>query len=205
MQRLTRVSWPMLWQVYPVLTHWVWTTSGWASPTRIASQGPLLFGSGVYDTVGSGGSTPHLPMFPRVYGTIGGSVYTLHCPASPLIYLALRALNKCGVEAKLDAIIKGRAQQLSLHHRSHVPYTQHVCVLTRVCRCGAHGGWRGWPGWRLGGRAPHRALRPRWQAADHPRPQRCAVHGAHCTHHLCLLTSTVTCIRHRVTDVMWLL
>ena len=40
--------------VYPVLTHWVWTTSGWASPTRLASLGPLFIGSGVYDTVGSG-------------------------------------------------------------------------------------------------------------------------------------------------------
>ena len=37
-----------------VLTHWVWTTSGWASPTRLASQGALLIGSGAYDTVGSG-------------------------------------------------------------------------------------------------------------------------------------------------------
>ena len=27
-------------QVYPVLTHQVWTTSGWASPTRIAIAGP---------------------------------------------------------------------------------------------------------------------------------------------------------------------
>ena len=38
--------------VYPVLTHWVWSPSGWASPTR--TTGPLLFGSGAYDTVGSG-------------------------------------------------------------------------------------------------------------------------------------------------------
>ncbi|CAL8463541.1 g3075 [Coccomyxa elongata] len=40
--------------VYPVLSHWVWTASGWASPTRLTTLGPLLFGSGVYDTVGSG-------------------------------------------------------------------------------------------------------------------------------------------------------
>ncbi|KAK9917402.1 hypothetical protein WJX75_003971 [Coccomyxa subellipsoidea] len=40
--------------VYPVLSHWCWTASGFASPTRLASLGPLLFGSGVYDTVGSG-------------------------------------------------------------------------------------------------------------------------------------------------------
>lgn len=38
--------------VYPVLTHWVWSTSGWASPTR--TTGGLFIGSGVYDTVGSG-------------------------------------------------------------------------------------------------------------------------------------------------------
>lgn len=38
--------------VYPVLTHWVWSESGWASPTR--TTGPLLIGSGAYDTVGSG-------------------------------------------------------------------------------------------------------------------------------------------------------
>lgn len=38
--------------VYPVLTHWVWTTSGWASTTR--TTGSLFIGSGVYDTVGSG-------------------------------------------------------------------------------------------------------------------------------------------------------
>lgn len=35
-----------------VLTHWVWSPTGWASPTRV--DGPLLFGSGAYDTVGSG-------------------------------------------------------------------------------------------------------------------------------------------------------
>ena len=38
--------------VYPVLTHWVWSASGWASPTR--TTGGLLIGSGAYDTVGSG-------------------------------------------------------------------------------------------------------------------------------------------------------
>lgn len=38
--------------VYPVLTHWVWSTSGWASTTR--ASGSLFIGSGVYDTVGSG-------------------------------------------------------------------------------------------------------------------------------------------------------
>ena len=38
--------------VFPVLSHWVWSTSGWASPTR--TTGSLLIGSGAYDTVGSG-------------------------------------------------------------------------------------------------------------------------------------------------------
>ena len=38
--------------VYPVLTHWLWSASGWASATR--TTGPLLIGSGAYDTVGSG-------------------------------------------------------------------------------------------------------------------------------------------------------
>jgi Amt family ammonium transporter len=38
--------------VYPVLSHWVWSTSGWASTTRVT--GPLFLGTGVYDTVGSG-------------------------------------------------------------------------------------------------------------------------------------------------------
>nr|AEJ07736.1 ammonium transporter 1.2 [Asterochloris sp. Armaleo 7/29/2003] len=38
--------------VYPVLSHWVWSPTGWASTTR--ADGPLLFGSGAYDTVGSG-------------------------------------------------------------------------------------------------------------------------------------------------------
>ena len=47
--------------VYPVLSHWCWTASGWASPTRALSLGPLLFGSGVYDTVGSGDPTSTIP------------------------------------------------------------------------------------------------------------------------------------------------
>ena len=38
--------------VYPVLSHWVWSPTGWASTTR--TDGALLFGSGAYDTVGSG-------------------------------------------------------------------------------------------------------------------------------------------------------
>ena len=38
--------------VRQVLTHWVWSPTGWASPTR--TTGPLLLGSGAYDTVGSG-------------------------------------------------------------------------------------------------------------------------------------------------------
>ncbi|KAK9856422.1 hypothetical protein WJX84_011279 [Apatococcus fuscideae] len=38
--------------VYPVLSHWVWSPAGWASTTR--QNGPLLLGSGAYDTVGSG-------------------------------------------------------------------------------------------------------------------------------------------------------
>lgn len=38
--------------VYPVLSHWVWSASGWASTTR--ASGSLLIGSGAYDTVGSG-------------------------------------------------------------------------------------------------------------------------------------------------------
>ena len=42
-------TWGVCWQV---LTHWVWSPTGWASPTR--ADGPLLLGSGALDTVGSG-------------------------------------------------------------------------------------------------------------------------------------------------------
>lgn len=38
--------------VYPVLSHWVWSASGWISTTR--TTGPLFLGTGAYDTVGSG-------------------------------------------------------------------------------------------------------------------------------------------------------
>lgn len=40
--------------VYPVLSHWVWSPAGWASPLRSPSVGSLFLGVGVYDTVGSG-------------------------------------------------------------------------------------------------------------------------------------------------------
>ncbi|MCL7025049.1 hypothetical protein MKW94_015481 [Papaver nudicaule] len=38
--------------VYPVVSHWFWSTDGWASPSR--TDGNLLFGSGVIDFAGSG-------------------------------------------------------------------------------------------------------------------------------------------------------
>ncbi|PPR92272.1 hypothetical protein GOBAR_AA28405 [Gossypium barbadense] len=37
--------------VYPIVSHWFWSTDGWASPVR---EGHLLFGSGVIDFAGSG-------------------------------------------------------------------------------------------------------------------------------------------------------
>jgi Amt family ammonium transporter len=37
--------------VYPVVSHWVWSADGWASPTR--TSGSLLFGSGIIDFAGS--------------------------------------------------------------------------------------------------------------------------------------------------------
>ncbi|TKY52065.1 Ammonium transporter 1 member 2 [Spatholobus suberectus] len=38
--------------VYPIVSHWFWSSDGWASPTR--NHGNLLFGSGVIDFAGSG-------------------------------------------------------------------------------------------------------------------------------------------------------
>nr|AAM95453.1 Ammonium transporter [Lotus japonicus] len=38
--------------VYPVVSHWLWSSDGWASPTR--TTGSLLFGSGAIDFAGSG-------------------------------------------------------------------------------------------------------------------------------------------------------
>ncbi|RYQ91296.1 hypothetical protein Ahy_B09g097186 isoform A [Arachis hypogaea] len=38
--------------VYPIVSHWFWSSDGWASPTR--TSGSLLFGSGVIDFAGSG-------------------------------------------------------------------------------------------------------------------------------------------------------
>lgn len=40
--------------VYPVVVHWVWSGSGWASAARAPEVGPLLFKSGVIDFAGSG-------------------------------------------------------------------------------------------------------------------------------------------------------
>ncbi|XP_031250918.1 ammonium transporter 1 member 2-like [Pistacia vera] len=37
--------------VYPIVSHWFWSSDGWASPTRADN---LLFGSGVIDFAGSG-------------------------------------------------------------------------------------------------------------------------------------------------------
>ncbi|XP_052186504.1 ammonium transporter 1 member 2-like [Diospyros lotus] len=38
--------------VYPIVSHWFWSSDGWASPIR--SNGDLLFNSGVIDFAGSG-------------------------------------------------------------------------------------------------------------------------------------------------------
>ncbi|KAI4301999.1 hypothetical protein L6164_035223 [Bauhinia variegata] len=38
--------------VYPIVSHWIWSSDGWASPTRTGND--LLFGSGAIDFAGSG-------------------------------------------------------------------------------------------------------------------------------------------------------
>lgn len=38
--------------MYPIVSHWIWSTDGWASATK--SSGNLLFGSGAIDFAGSG-------------------------------------------------------------------------------------------------------------------------------------------------------
>nr|GEY36767.1 ammonium transporter 1 member 2-like [Tanacetum cinerariifolium] len=38
--------------VYPIVSHWIWSTDGWASASR--NSGSLLFGSGAIDFAGSG-------------------------------------------------------------------------------------------------------------------------------------------------------
>ena len=40
--------------VYPIVSHWVWSTDGWLSASKITGPGSLLFGSGAIDFAGSG-------------------------------------------------------------------------------------------------------------------------------------------------------
>ncbi|XP_024367994.1 ammonium transporter 1 member 2 [Physcomitrium patens] len=40
--------------VYPIVSHWLWSTDGWLSATKSVGPGGLLFGSGAIDFAGSG-------------------------------------------------------------------------------------------------------------------------------------------------------
>ncbi|XP_024403228.1 ammonium transporter 1 member 1 [Physcomitrium patens] len=40
--------------VYPIVSHWLWSTDGWLSATKSMGPGGLLFGSGAIDFAGSG-------------------------------------------------------------------------------------------------------------------------------------------------------
>ena len=40
--------------VYPIVSHWVWSTDGWMSASKTTGPGGLLFGTGAIDFAGSG-------------------------------------------------------------------------------------------------------------------------------------------------------
>jgi Amt family ammonium transporter len=40
--------------VYPIVSHWVWSSDGWLSATKTVGPGSLLFGTGAIDFAGSG-------------------------------------------------------------------------------------------------------------------------------------------------------
>lgn len=40
--------------VYPIVSHWMWSSDGWLSATKTIGPGSLLFGSGAIDFAGSG-------------------------------------------------------------------------------------------------------------------------------------------------------
>ncbi|XP_024401783.1 ammonium transporter 1 member 3 [Physcomitrium patens] len=40
--------------VYPIVSHWLWSTDGWLSASKSVGPGSLLFGSGAIDFAGSG-------------------------------------------------------------------------------------------------------------------------------------------------------
>jgi Amt family ammonium transporter len=40
--------------VYPIVSHWVWSTDGWLSASKSVGPGGLLFGTGAIDFAGSG-------------------------------------------------------------------------------------------------------------------------------------------------------
>lgn len=40
--------------VYPIVSHWLWSTDGWLSASKSLGPGSLLFGSGAIDFAGSG-------------------------------------------------------------------------------------------------------------------------------------------------------
>lgn len=40
--------------VYPIVSHWLWSSDGWLSATKTLGPGSLLFGSGAIDFAGSG-------------------------------------------------------------------------------------------------------------------------------------------------------
>ena len=100
--------------VFPIVVHWTWSDSGWASPWRSSDERALLFGCGTLDTGGSG--VVHLAAGLVSLAFSAALSYSI-THKEPSLYLE-EPLSSEGLEMKAFASEEGVHKHVRIHDHS---------------------------------------------------------------------------------------